>query len=120
MTKEDTVGAMNAAKEIMEGLPLETLAERCEVWNGPNPNAEPQPCSLREIIWDRHKSLQVEQAIAAVIDHETGLPEKDAVCRQIIAYGEGIGQLTHIIAEAKAALAKHERSDHAKDETKAK
>lgn len=65
-----TPGAI-AAKKIMEEVPIISSANRCEVAGGPNPNAEVKPQSLRDIIWDRHESLKVEQEITAIITKET-------------------------------------------------
>lgn len=60
-------GPAAAAREIMEELPIETLAERCEVASGPNPDAEVKSQSLKDIIWSKRKSSQVEQEIEAII-----------------------------------------------------
>lgn len=58
MPDNKPTGPAAAAKEIMEELPIDSLTERL---------SETKPQSLRDIIWDRHKSVETEQAIEAII-----------------------------------------------------
>lgn len=58
MTDNKPTGPAAAAKEIMEELPIDSLTERL---------SETGPQSLRDIFWDRHKSVETEQAIEAII-----------------------------------------------------